>query len=298
MSSQDLCLGDLEICAIVEADVAPAIPSFRPTEFFPGIDPAVVDSHRHWLEPRFLAPETDTLRLRIQTFVVRTGDRNLLVDTCVGNHKPRPSHPFWDRLDEPTYERNLAIAGLRPEDIDVVVCTHLHMDHIGWNTRRVAGHWEPTFPNATYYFETNELSHALHQAELKPGAHPWILDSVVPVVEAGAARAVAADERLDDDVTLVPAAGHTVGHVAVRVSRGGPAALFVGDLLHSPLQLARPDLAMRADHDPVQARLSRERVLEQACDTDTVVLPAHVPLGQAGRIERAATGYRFRPVDA
>lgn len=292
--TSSLRLGDLSVHEVVEADAAPAVPVFRPEAFYPGIDPAVVDEHRAWLEPRFLDPASGTLRLRIQSYVVRTPERLVLVDTCVGNHKPRPAQPFWDGLDDPAYEVALAAAGLAPEDVDVVLCTHLHVDHVGWNTRRDGDAWMPTFPNATYVFATEELDPALDRAGREPGQLPWIEDSVQPVIDAGLARTVASGDRLDEEITLVAAAGHTPGHVAVRVQRGGPAALFVGDLVHSPLQLRRPDLPMRADHDAALARSSRRRVLEEACGTDTVVLPAHVPLADAGRVERIGDGYVFR----
>lgn len=292
--SPPLLLGGLAVQEVVEAEAAPAVPVFRPEAFYPGIDPAVVDEHRAWMEPIFLDPATGTLRLRIQTYVVRTPERTVLVDTCVGNHKPRPVQPFWDGLDDPAYELALAAAGVAPEEVDVVVCTHLHVDHVGWNTRRDGDAWVPTFPNATYVFATEELDPALDRARSEPGQLLWIEDSVQPVIDAGLARTVTSGDRLDDEITLVAAPGHTPGHVAVRVERDGPAALFVGDLVHSPLQLRRPDLPMRADHDVVRARASRRRVLEEACGTDTVVLPAHVPLAAAGRIERDGDGYAFR----
>lgn len=289
-----LRLGELAIHPVVEAPAAPPVPIFRPEEFFPGIDPALVAEHRGWLAPRFLDPAHGTLRLRIQSYLVRTPDRTVLVDTCVGNHKPRPAQPFWDGLDDPSFEAALAAAGTTPAQVDVVVCTHLHVDHVGWNTRRDGDTWVPTFPNATYVFASEELGTALERAAGAPGQLPWIEDSVRPVIEAGLARTVPSGDHLDEEIALVAAPGHTPGHVAVRVEREGPAALFVGDLFHSPLQLRRPDLTMRADHDAGRARASRRRILEEACGTDTVVLPAHVPLSAAGRIERSGDGYAFR----
>jgi glyoxylase-like metal-dependent hydrolase (beta-lactamase superfamily II) len=280
---------DLTIHRIVEQEE----PLFDPLEFFPGLTRETLDENRAWLEPAALDPATGKLRLCVQSYLVRTPRHTILVDTCVGNDKPRPGRPFWNMRKDDAWERGLAATGVRMEEIDYVMCTHLHVDHVGWNTRLEDGRWVPTFPNARYVFGAEEFAH--WSAEHAKAANPVMADSVLPIVEAGRADLVRTDMALDDHVRLLPTPGHTPDHFAVELGRGGaaPAAVLTGDLIHSPLQARYPEMSMRADFDPAQAAKTRRRFLECHCDTGTLVCTAHFPSPSAGRVGRWGDGFRF-----
>jgi glyoxylase-like metal-dependent hydrolase (beta-lactamase superfamily II) len=222
---------------------------------------------------------------------VRTPRHTILVDTCVGNGKPRPARPFWHMRQGDAWERGLAAAGVRVEDIDFVMCTHLHVDHVGWNTRLRDGRWVPTFPNARYLFGEKEFAH--WSAEHAKAANPVMEDSVLPIVEAGRADLVRTDAALDDHVRLVPTPGHTPDHYSVELGRGSTAAVLTGDLIHSPLQARYPEMSMFSDFDRAQAAGTRRRFLECHCDTGTLVCTAHFPSPSAGRVGRWGDGFRF-----
>lgn len=269
-------------------------PLFDPMTFFPTLTPELLDENRSWLEPTALDPATGKLVLCVQSWVVRTPHHTILVDTCVGNGKHRPAHPFWNRLRGDAYMRGLAALGLSVDDIDVVMCTHMHVDHVGWNTRLENGRWVPTFPNARYVFGARE--HAHWSAEHAKVASPVFVDSVLPVIAAGRADLVADDHAIEDAVRLEPTPGHTPGHVGLRIGSGDAQAFFTGDLIHSPLQARYPELSMRADHDPVLAARTRRHVLECACDAGTLLCFAHFPSPSAARLSRWGDGFRADPV--
>jgi glyoxylase-like metal-dependent hydrolase (beta-lactamase superfamily II) len=284
-----LTLGQVTIHQVIEQEI-PVI-DFR--QFFPALTDEMFERHRSWLEPRFLDPATGKILLRIQSYVVTTPHHNVLIDTCIGNHKQRPTRPFWHLLDSPRYETNLAAAGLSPADIDFVMCTHLHIDHVGWNTRLKNGRWVPTFPNATYIMAERELLH-WHERYLKdPEACPWIGDSVIPVVDAKRAQLVKSNHVLEDLVQLVPTPGHTIDHFSVKVGQSGAIAIVTGDMIHSPLQALYPELGMFADFDSRQAGDTRRQMFEQYCDTDTLFCTAHFPVQSIGHIRRSGETFRF-----
>src|SRR5262249_11463535 len=151
--------------------------------FFPGLTKELLAENRSWLRPRFL-DAADRLILAIQSYLIITPHHTILIDTCVGNHKPRPTRPFWHMLNSDRFEMGLAAAGVRVEDVDFVMCTHLHVDHVGWNTRLDNGRWVPTFPNARYVFAERELAYWQQRQQGAPEACPWITDSVLPIVAA------------------------------------------------------------------------------------------------------------------
>ncbi len=283
-----IALGDLTIRRIVEQEA----PFFDPLTFFPTLTPELLAENRAWLEPAAIDPASGKVVLCIQSYIVRTPHHTILIDSCVGNDKPRPTRPFWDRMKSDTYMRALAAAGLSVDDIDFVMCTHMHVDHVGWNTRLENGRWVPTFPNARYVFSRKELDY-WSKAVSKDDA-PWIEDSVLPIVAANRAELVTSDHVLGDHVRLQPTPGHTPDHFAVRVGRQGtPAAVMCGDLIHSPLQARYPEISMRADFDPKQSALTRRRFLEEHCDTETLVCTAHFPSPSIGRFTRWGDGFRF-----
>jgi glyoxylase-like metal-dependent hydrolase (beta-lactamase superfamily II) len=282
-----IVLGDLSIERIVEQEA----PFFDPLTFFPTLSRELLAENRAWLEPKALDPASGNIVLCIQSYVVRTPHHTILIDSCVGNDKPRPTRPFWDRLKSDTYMRGLAAAGLAVDDIDFVLCTHLHVDHVGWNTRLENGRWVPTFPKARYVMSKKELDY--WSGQIGKTELPWIEDSVLPIVAAGRSELVTSDHVLGDYVRLEPTPGHTPDHFAVRVGRAGGQAVMCGDLIHSPLQARYPEISMRADYDPAEAATTRRRFLEGVCDTGTRVCTAHFPSPSSGRVTRWGEGFRF-----
>ena len=283
-------LGDITVQRIIEEET----PLFDPLTFFPTLTKEVLEENRAWLQPAALDPVTGKLILCIQSWVVRTPHHTILVDTCVGNDKDRPNHPFWNRLRGEAYMRGLASLGLTVDDIDIVMCSHMHVDHVGWNTRLENGRWVPTFPKARYVFSAQEFAY-WNAENAKAPVLPFA-DSVLPVVEAGRAEMVADDHAIAEDIRLEATPGHTPHHVALRVGRGDNQALFTGDLIHSPLQARYPELSMRADWDPALAAQTRRRVLECACEARTLMCFAHFPSPSRARLSRWGDGFRADPV--
>ncbi len=280
-------LGEVTIHRVVEQEE----PLFDPLEFFPDLTTEMLEENRHWLQPVALDPATGRLRLCIQSYVLRTPHHTVLVDSCVGNHKERPGRPFWHMKADDTWMRNLAAAGLTVHDIDYVMCTHLHVDHVGWNTRLENGRWVPTFPNARYVFGEQEF--AYWAAEHARAPNPVMADSVLPIVEAGRAELVGSNHALNDHIRLTPTPGHTPGHCAVELGRGRTQAVLTGDLIHSPLQARYPELSMRADTDRAQSAATRRRFLACHCAAGTLLCTAHFPSPSIGRLSHWGEGFRF-----
>ncbi|MGH3026461.1 MAG: MBL fold metallo-hydrolase, partial [Gaiellaceae bacterium] len=239
------------------------------------------------------------VRISVHSYVLRVDGRNLLVDTCCGNDKQR-SLEAVSHLKSP-YLENLASAGLRPEDIDLVMCTHLHFDHIGWNTRLKDGTWVPTFPNARYLFGRRDLeffSKQRHEATHREAFE----DSVAPILDAGLADIVDADARvhreIGDGIWLEDASGHSPGNLCVMADCGAGRAVFSGDCFHHPVQIVRPDAEFFADTDPAKASTTRQHLLEKYADSGAIFFPAHFTGATAGRVERDRDGqlrFRFLP---
>jgi glyoxylase-like metal-dependent hydrolase (beta-lactamase superfamily II) len=252
--------------------------------------------NRPWMQQAGALDAQDVLILCFQSYIVRTPHHNILVDSCIGNDKPRPLRGKWNMKTDDTYMRALAATGLGVEDIDFVMCTHLHVDHIGWNTRLVDGRWVPTFPNARYIFAKTEFDFWTEQNAKTPLA-PFA-DSVLPVVEANLAEIVRLDYQIGDHVRLLPTPGHTPGHVAFTFGRGRDDAVLSGDLMHSPLQARYPELSAKFDVDQAQAAMTRRNFMERYCDTDTVCCTAHFPSPSTGKIRRWGDGFRCEPLEA
>jgi glyoxylase-like metal-dependent hydrolase (beta-lactamase superfamily II) len=284
-----ITLGETTIFPIVEMQA----PFFDVMEFFPTLGQERLEENRAWLEPTFIDPASGKLILCVQGFVVKTPHHNILIDSCVGNHKPRPGRPFWDMQNSDRFEKGLAATGLTVNDIDYVMCTHMHVDHVGWNTRLENGRWVPTFPNAKYVMADRELAFWTQKEKDDPSGFPWIADSVLPIVEAKRAQIVKSDFALDDATQLIPTPGHTIDHFSVLVGRTGADALITGDMIHSPLQARYPDLGMRADYDSRQAGETRRRVFERFCDQPTLVCVTHFPSPSTGRLRPWGDGYKF-----
>jgi glyoxylase-like metal-dependent hydrolase (beta-lactamase superfamily II) len=227
----------------------------------------------------------------MQSYLVRTRHHTILVDTCVGDHKKR-QRPSWNMTTSGKFLADLVAAGVRPEAVDYVLCTHLHVDHVGWNTQLRDGRWVPTFPNAKHVFSRQEWDYwaAVHQAT--PLEH--IADSVLPIVEAGQAVFVANDYALTDEVWLEPTPGHTPNHVSVHLASNGVHAVITGDMMHSPVQCAELMWVARPDYDRDLARATRRAFLERYCDTDVLICGTHFPSPSMGHIVPHGDAFRFK----
>lgn len=246
---------------------------------------------QHWLSPTYANDDGD-LFLNFQAFIIEAGGKRILVDPCNGNHKQR-SVPMFSMLDNPFLER-LASAGFPRESIDVVLCTHLHADHCGWNTMLVDGAWVPTFPNARYLFARGEFEHS--KAEKGGDGEAVYEDSVEPILEAGLVELVDPEHVIVDGVRLEPTPGHTPGHCCVVISSEGQEALITGDMLHNPVQAALPHVSSLLCWDGEQAAATRRKVLGRVANSGTVLLGTHFPgptgvyvttHGDAWRVEEA-----------
>ena len=277
--------GDMTIHRIVEQE-GPFIPAL---DMIAGLTPELLAENRNWLQPAAL-DDNDVLQLCMQSYVVKTPHHTIMIDSCIGNDKPRKGRPAWNMKTDDTYMRGLAAAGFSVEDIDYVFCTHLHVDHVGWNTRLENGRWVPTFPKARYVFGKTEYDYWAEQNT--KAANPVYLDSVLPVVEADRAEMVKDDHALGDHVRLLPTPGHTPGHVAVCFGKGSDEAVMSGDLMHSPLQTRYPELSVNFDVDKAQSAATRRSFLERYCDTKTLCCTAHFPSPSVGRIKRWDNGFK------
>ena len=240
-----------------------------------------------WLIPNF-ANDEGRLKMSIHALVVETPTRRIIVDTCLGNDKTGRSVPTWNHLNTP-FLRHLTEAGYAPDSIDTVLCTHLHVDHVGWNTRLVEGQWLPTFPNARYLFGRDEYNFWKDHSE-RPDHIAVFNDSIKPVVDAGLVDLIASDADVANEITLIPTPGHSPGHMSVHINSGGEEALLTGDAAHHPVQMAHPDWASTADSDPAQSTRSRRELFARFADTPTLVIGGHYG---AGHLKRDGDAWRF-----
>jgi glyoxylase-like metal-dependent hydrolase (beta-lactamase superfamily II) len=222
--------------------------------------------------------------------VVDTGARRIVVDTCIGNDKER-NIPTWSHL-QTSFLADLAAAGYPRESIDAVLCTHLHVDHVGWNTMLVDGRWVPTFPNARYLIAEREWRY--WDAEDDAQTATLLADSVRPVIEAGLVDFVPVTHRLCNEVSLEPTPGHTAGHVSVHIASKGAEALITGDCFHHPCQMARTDWCSSADFDRAEGQRTREKLLGKYAEQPVLVIGTHFATPTAGHIRRDDAGaFRF-----
>lgn len=282
--------GSTRLSSVVETSE----PMLDPSEIFPDFDPQMAKDSIPWFGPRFYDATANKIVIAVQSFVIQMDGLNILVDTCVGDHKQRERALFndasWHWLDK------LERAGFRPEDIDMVVCSHLHVDHVGWNTRLRNGRWVPTFPNARYLMSKPELdywkSDAGKASMMRTG--DYVADSILPVIDSGQADIVDPDKSLNDKVRFEHTPGHTPGHIAVHLEDGGEHVVLSGDVMHHPLQLRFPDWSTRYCADQDTARATRKRFLSEWADTATMVAPAHFPAPTGGTICRCGEYFGFR----
>ena len=254
-----------------------------PVDFFAEATPADVAAEA-WLRPDFVTADGQYL-MSLQSCVIEAGDLRIVVDTCVGNSKDRPLIPEFHHLRRP-FLAQLAAAGFPPESIDLVVCTQLHVDHVGWNTRLVDGEWIPTFPRARYLFGAADIDFF---AQSHDSLHaPAFADSVRPVIDAGLVDPVDTDMTLTGEVRLGSTPGHTPGHMSVWI---GERCVITGDVLHHPIQCRHPEWTARGDADPEMARATRAELLAAAAATNALVLGTHFAgTTAAAAAEGQATG--------
>ncbi len=282
----DIVIGGLVVSRVVEDPRA----LFERARFFPDSTEDAIADARGWMGERFFDAESGCFVLAVQSYVVRAGGRTILIDTCVGNHKQGRRRDSWNGGNWPWLD-NLAAAGVAPQDVDAVVCTHLHVDHAGWNTRLVDGRWVPTFPNAEYLTVQAELDSLEQKRVSGPDQYRHLYDdSVLPVIQSGQIVMVEPDHALAPGVRLEPSPGHTPGHVSVRMVSDGEAAVAIGDMLHHPIQGAHPEWNSLACEDAHLARRTRIDFLERTADSGIVVLPAHF---DPALVERAGETFRF-----
>ncbi len=274
-------IGDVRVTQIVELTTASLGPHLLP-QATPEVL-ATVD----WLAP--FVDEQHRMVLSMHSLLVETpGGRTIMVDTCVGNDKER-NYPRWNRMQGDFMEK-FAAAGFRTQQIDTVLCTHMHVDHVGWNTRLENDRWVPTFPGADYLFARDEWAHWKHE-EQEYG--PVVEDSVQPIFDAGLAVLVDSDHAVSDEVRLVPTPGHTPGHVSVHIRSRGEEALITGDMIHHPCQIPHPDWTCLADTDGEQAMTTRQSFVNDYADRPVLIIGTHFAGPTAGHIVRDGDSYRL-----
>lgn len=277
-------IGDARITRIPElvADM------LKPDAFFPGLAQETMSAD-DWRLMTGQAEAPAILKIPVHSWLVQIDGLTVLIDTGVGNGKTRAYSKTFSQCDNPFLER-LAAAGVAPADVDLVLITHIHTDHVGWNTRLEHGRWVPTFPHARHVFAQADLDFFEHVA---PADRRVIYeDSVLPIIEAGLADIIPNDGALIAGLfTFIPTPGHTAGHMAIALTSAGEEAIFTGDAMHNPIQVGRPALGCVFCADKPQAEATRRHLLERAADTGATLFTAHFPGSSAGRVTRDGTGF-------
>jgi glyoxylase-like metal-dependent hydrolase (beta-lactamase superfamily II) len=259
-----------------------------PEVLLPSLTEVTVEPYRSWLVPHYLT-EGGQLRIAIQSFLIESRGKRIIVDTCFGND--RNLYPGVPPV-RTAYLSELAKADFDRESVDIVLCTHLHHDHVGWNTMLVDGEWVPTFPNATYLIGREEYHH--WQDHDDPNID--LRDNLAPVMAAGLTQFVATDHQVTEDLHLEPTPGHTPGHVSVRISSEGEQALISGDFLHHPVQVVEQEWSSLPDFDSAQATKTRRETLMTLANTDVLLIGTHFAEPTAGYVRHdPASGWSWIP---
>lgn len=243
-----------------------------------------------WLQPEFMDAQGN-LKFSVHALVIDTPEQRIVVDTCVGNDKQRLPYKDWHQL-QTSFLKDFASAGFAIDSVDYVLCTHLHVDHVGWNTVYVDGKWQPTFPKARYLMAKDEFEYWRDQ-EGQDFQQAVFADSVAPVFDAGLVDLVDTQHQICAEVDLIPTLGHTPGHVSVRIRSGGEQAIITGDFIHHPCQMARLHWASSADQDKAEADATRRRIFAEHADTPTLIIGTHFAGATAGRVIRDGDAYRL-----
>jgi glyoxylase-like metal-dependent hydrolase (beta-lactamase superfamily II) len=276
-------IGDVTVTRVVESE----LPVPHKYSFLKEATPEAL-REMPWLYPNFVN-ETGAMVLSIHALLVEAPGLKLVVDTCIGNDKPRAL--LRNQALHTEFLKHIAQAGFPREAVDAVVCTHLHVDHVGWNTMKDGDKWVPTFPNARYLIGKKEHEHWIKETE---GEQPQIMaDSVTPIFDAGLAQTVDMDHRISPQIRLVPTPGHTPGHVSVMIESKGETAVITGDMVHHPCQLGRPDWLSLFDADQAAANAQRHAMFEQWADKPILVIGTHFAAPTAGHIKCDGAAWRF-----
>ena len=289
-------LGAFEIHRVIEME----LPFLTLDDMFPASTPEEVTAMLPMLQPWCVDADRRVL-VAVQSYLVKTPHDVIVLDTCIGCDKTNARFPFWAGRSDQIWLERLRATGHDPADVTLVLCSHLHTDHAGWNTRKEDGRWVPTFPNATYIFSKHEVQHCM---DAEPDLYR---ESVLPVIESGHAKLidighhgleeasglVGADARIAAGVWLEPTPGHTPGHVAIHLESQDRHAVMWGDLCHSPAQCLRPDWSYRRDWDAVLSAASRTRMLRACADHQHLVLSSHFPPPSIGRVVAESAGFTF-----
>lgn len=268
----------------------------EPTSLFEHWSGDTVQRHP-WLAPRYYDTAKGVLSSTIQTWILKTPDKTIVIDTSGGNDKDRPLSPRFHKLAT-DFPARLRAAGVEPDRVDMVILTHLHVDHVGWNTRLDGDRWVPMFPNAEHVVSAVELEvrdPKRGAAARPPGAWNTYNDSVAPILEAGLARIVEGTEVLAPGIELMPIPGHAPGQMGVRVRSEGKEAFFIADVMHNPIQIYYPEWNSKFCEDQDLARKTRARVLDDAADSGALILPGHFGPPHCGYVRRSGGGYVFEP---
>jgi len=240
-----------------------------------------------WLVPHF-ATDDGRMKMSVHALIVQTPTQRILVDTGLGNDKQGRTIPIWNHRHG-SFLDDLTAAGFPPDSIDTVICTHLHVDHVGWNTRLNDQRWVPTFENARYLFVDSEYVHWLNHSTA-PDKAAVFADSVAPIVQAGQADLVAGDAQICEEVTLIPTPGHTPGHVSLHIRSASEEGLLTGDVAHHPCQMAHLDWSSTADTDPRQSAQTRRELFSRFADQPVLVIGGHF---DAGHVQRDGDNFKF-----
>lgn len=278
-------IGDIEIIKVQE-DLSPTSPKF----LFESAGYEDIERHHDWLKPHFV-DETGKMIMSIHSYVIKTKHHTILVDTCLGNNKQGRMYPPWNNRNSP-FLKDLAQAGCPPESVDFVFCTHLHVDHVGWNTKLENGRWVPTFPNAKYLFNKEEFEY--WKTVEVPYDKAVFDDSVLPVMEAKMAELVSSDYQIDDGLILESTPGHTPGHCSLAISSNNVEGVITGDMIHHPVQIAENHFSSAFDVDKPMAIETRRKFCEKYSDRDVKILGTHFAPPSAGLIVEKQGSWRLQ----
>jgi glyoxylase-like metal-dependent hydrolase (beta-lactamase superfamily II) len=283
-------VGEVIINRVIESER----PDFDAAGFFPKVTPEQWAPYRQRLAGWAMDTSANNLVFPMQSFLLRTRYHTIVVDTCVGDHKER-ARPNWNMTSSGEYLKRFAETGVRPEQVDFVMTTHFHTDHVGWNTRWENGRWVPTFPNAKYLFARREYAHweTEHRTQGKETNGGSFDDSVLPIVEAGKAVVIDSDHQPDPLLTIKDYPGHTPGSIAINLRDGGKQACFSGDIMHHPIQVYHPDWSSQFCWDQDMSARSRRKLLEDCVESDALLCPAHFGGANAGYVKRQGDSFRI-----
>jgi len=280
-------IGDVEVARIVE------INAFEDNMWMLLKDCTAEEVQQHkWLVPHFCTP-AGMMLISFQCFVLRSRGKSVMIDTCIGSDRKREYDVFCNL--HTTFLEDLTAAGFPPEKIDTVLCTHLHFDHVGWNTKLVNGKWVPTFPQARYLFGQKEFDHWMH-LKATGGYHDFehLHDSIDPILEAGLADFIGPDHQVTDEVSLFPTPGHTPGHVSVLIRSGGQEAIITGDMMHHPIQLIEPGRHANFDMDKAQGARTRREFVDRVADQNVLVIGSHFTDPTSGWVVRDGKSWKLK----